>query len=247
MQMPLARWTEDVYVALAAPWQNTIIGGWKNATWAWQHYIALGHVQTENERLQQENERLQHQLQAQSEIVFENERLRQMLGFQREHNDLQWIYAEVIAIAPSPAFHSIRLNRGSLDGVVLGNAILSPQGVVGRVVGLTEHTAEVMLLVDNNSSLDVLIQRSRTRARIRGQGTREQFSLEIEYLPRTADVVPGDVLVSGGLSKTFPKGLIVGYVTHTTKPNFGLYQQGKARPAVHFTQLESVWILKTPP
>lgn len=213
-------------------------------------YAALVGVGRQNEELRAQVGRLNAQLGHLQEAGRENERLRGLLGARIElHQALgagRTLFAEVVATAPSPLFRSVRLNRGSKDGVVLGAAVLSDGGVVGRIAAVAAHSADVMLLTDAQSSADALVQRSRTRVRVRGRGGDAGLHMDAQYLERTADVQPGDVLMTSGLGLTFPKGLIVGRIDAVERRAFGLYQRAQVRPAVDFARLEEVLVLLPP-
>lgn len=206
-------------------------------------YIALVGVAEENTTLTVENHRLRAALVQREEDHLENIRLRRLLGVRHRLAGLCARTARVVATSPSPLFRSVRIDRGSASGVVLGAAVLTDEGVVGRVAALASHTADVMLLVDANSSVDVLVQRTRARARVRGLGDDVSMGLQVEYLARTADIEPGDILVTSGIGSVFAKGLAVGKASVVEQSAFGLYQDVSLVPAVNFGRLEDVLVV----
>lgn len=236
---------DKVVVYISTPVAIAVVATLDTVTSVWHHYIGLTNLQEENDRLKAENAQLRSDLAAREEQTHENERLRLMVGLRERAPEVKMVFAQVIGTSPSPTFRSLRIDRGSRDGVEMGAAVVSHEGVVGRVAGLTEDTADVMLLVDNNSSTDVLVQRTRARARIRGLGGDDGLNIEVQYLARTADVDPGDVLITSGLSKAFPKGLVVGRVMSVERRAFGLYQRATVQPSVDFSRLESVMVILT--
>ncbi len=209
----------------------------------WHRYVALVGVQQENDRLRAENAGLKHELAASEEQRLENGRLRRLVGLKERAPQLQTVFAHVIAGSPTPLFRSMRIDRGSQDGVKLGAAVVADEGVVGRVAAVNAQWADVMLLVDANSSTDVLVQRTRARARVRGTGSDVHLGLQVEYLARSADVEPGDILISSGTGTVFPKGLRVGTVMTVERGAFGLYQNARVEPSVDFGRLESVLVV----
>jgi hypothetical protein len=146
-------------------------------------------------------------------------------------------------MSPSPVFQSVRIDAGRHDGVTLGAAVVNYQGVIGRIAAVGEFHSDVMLLVDGNSSMDVLVQRTRARARVRGFGDDNHLGVEVQYFARTADVEPGDVLVTSGLGDVFPKGLRVGRVVSVERRAFGLYQHASVVPSVDFARLEMAMVI----
>lgn len=234
---------DHLVVRLSAPVQWAVVASLDGVVHVWQQYIALIGVRDENLRLRGEVRAL-----TQSNLEFK-EQLQQLYDLQRlmrVRTDLQannTVHAQIIAASPTALFRSVRIDRGRDDGLRLGAAVLSHDGVVGRIAALGTTSADVMLLIDANSSADVLVQRTRARARVRGRGADKDFALDAEYLGRVADVEPGDVLVTGGLGRTFPKGLPVGKVTGIERRAFGLYQRAIVEPAVNFAQLEQVLVV----
>jgi rod shape-determining protein MreC len=101
----------------------------------------------------------------------------------------------------------------------------------------------VRLVVDAGSGVDVLVQRTGARGFVRGSGDDRKYACSVEYMQRTDEVEVGDLLVTSGVGRRFPKGIPVGTVTHVVKRDFGIYQQVIASPAVDFSRLEEVLIV----
>lgn len=228
---------------VAAPVQWVIVSSLDFVAGLWHRYLALVHVQDDNDALRGENLRLTAALAQAAEQAHENERLRLLLGLRERAPEVRMVFAQVIATSPSPLFRSLRIDRGRQDGIEVGAAVVSHAGIVGRVAALGDHFADIMLLTDANSSTDVLVQRTRARARVRGQGGDDGYAIEAQYLARTADVEPGDVLITSGLSRVFPKGLVAGRVISVERRAFGLYQRAMVAPNVDFSRIEAVMVI----
>jgi len=234
---------DRVIVAVSAPIQWLTAATLDGVDGLWHRYVALMGVERENEQLRDDNARLKRDLAAREEQRIENGRLRLLVGLKQHAPEVKMIHARVIATAPTPLFRSLRIDKGSDDGLQLGAAVVNEDGVVGRVAAINKGSADVMLLVDANSSTDVLVQRTRARARVRGTGSDIHLGLNVEYLARAADVEPGDVLVTSGAGTVFPKGLPIGTVMTVERGAFGLYQSAKAEPRVDFGKVESVLVV----
>ena len=232
-------WLDRVVIGLTAPIQSLIEGSVDGVTGLWSDYFYLVGVRQENRKLKIENRKMQRELSERSEDIFENQRLRSLLQMQRKTPRVNYVVGEVISISPNPLFRSIRINQGSSDGLVEGLAVINQAGVVGRVKAVTSEYADIILLVDVNNSLDIVVQRTRARARVRGSGDDRFMGIQVERLARTAKVEPGDVLVTSGVGDRFPTGIPVGQVTSVQKSKFGLYQEVTVEPTVDFGQLES--------
>ena len=232
-------------VWVSYPVQWTVLAGLDGVASIWNSYIALVDVHEDNQTLKSQNDKLRLQLIEMEEYKVEALRLRKELAMQAQFAKLNILSAQVIGISPSPLFRSIRINVGTMDGVKLGQAVLSAQGVVGRVAATSWKHADVMLIVDGNSSVDVFVQRSRVRARVRGIGRDDGMGLEFEYLTRTADIEPGDIVLASGLGSVYPKGFLLGRVLKVKSRAFGLHQDAIVEPAVDFSSLETVSVVVT--
>jgi rod shape-determining protein MreC len=186
--------------------------------------------------LRLENERLRQQ-------QLENDRLRKLLGLVEATPARRWRAARVIGVGMGPAgFQTLTLDRGSDDGVDRGMAVLVVDGAVGRVRAVTGHTAEVLLVIDRNSSVAVRVERTRARANVRGAGRPD--AARLDYALRAEDMIEGDRLVTAGTDGIFPKGLLVGTVTRIDRRAHGLFQAAEVIPAVDPTRLEEVLVIE---
>jgi rod shape-determining protein MreC len=234
---------DQAIVRVSAPIQWLVVRTLDGVSDVWHRYIALIDVRDANLLLHEEVARLTQVNQNLTEQMQQLEALKRLMAVRAQNEGVPMVHAQVIAASPSALFRSIRIDRGRQDGLELGAAVVGHEGVVGRVAALGRTSADVMLLIDANSSADVLVQRTRARARVRGRGADTDFSLDAQYLGRVADVEPGDLLVTGGLGRTFPKGLAVGRVTGIERRAFGLYQRAIVEPSVDFTRLEHVMVV----
>ncbi|MBC7792943.1 MAG: rod shape-determining protein MreC [Clostridia bacterium] len=230
-------------VTVSAPFQWVVRVTVESVISGAHHYVYLVGTEEENLLLNEEVGRLRGQIASNEENRLETERLRGLLGVRERAHSTSMVHARVVAMASSPLFRSVRIDRGSSDGVRVGAAVVNADGVVGRVAAVATSYSDVMLLVDANSSTDVLVQRTRARARVRGFGGDQALGIQVEYLSRTSDVQPGDILITSGVGEVFPKGLRVGRVIGTETRAFGLYQNATIDPAVDVGKLEDVLVV----
>jgi rod shape-determining protein MreC len=227
---------------LLSPWPRAfhwIVGSIRSVL---QNYILLVNLQEENRRLQEEVRRLQRENDDLTESAQAVERLRRLLSL-KERIPTAMISGEVIAYSPSALFRTIIINKGERDGVRKGMPVVTWEGVIGRVMRISSRSAVVLLLVDRNSEVDVVVQRTRTRGIVEGGGETHCFLL---YVPRTEDIQVGDHIVTSGLEGIFPKGLSVGEVVKVVKKDYGLFQDVEVSPSAHFLRLEEVMVVATP-
>jgi rod shape-determining protein MreC len=203
------------------------------------NYDTLAGFRGENERLRKRVQTLEVEWQRLLEAEATNRRLQQLLDFRSELPGGA-ITATIIASSATSWFQSCVLNKGSADGVRKGMAVVTPLGVVGKVVTVTGRTAKVLLLTDPNSGIDVLVQRTRSRGIVSGS---LESGTVLKYMKRSEDVQEGDRLVTSGLDTVFPKGLLVGTVIKVRKQNRGLFQSVEVWPAVHAERVEEVLVV----
>ncbi len=232
-----------VAIALIAPFQNAVVGTVRFARDVWHHYFMLVGVSRENEELRRALSRAReknHQLQ---EVALSNRRLRSLLAFQKA-SKRRAVAAEVIGTDPSPWFKSIIIDKGKRDGLTKSLPVVVPDGVVGQVVEVATFYSRVLLIVDQNSAVDALVQRSRARGIVAGAA---DSGCTFKYVLRKHDVQVGDAVITSGLDGVFPKGLRVGQVSGVVKRTAGIFQEVTVAPYADFETLEEVLVILNPP
>jgi rod shape-determining protein MreC len=216
---------------------------------AWQGYADLRGVRKSNEELQKEVATLEFLLQQRQNEADEATRLRKLLDL-RPLLPLETIAAEVTSRDGAPWFRTITVDKGTDAGVTLNAPVLSATGVVGRVVAVGPGAAKVQLLLDRDCGVAVTVERTRATALVKGQvGFADSGTVELglKYLPSLAEIGAGDVIVTSGLDRIYPKGLVVGRVKSLGSPS-GLFREGATvLPAVEFSTLEEVLIAGSRP
>ena len=208
----------------------------------WSGYIALRQVQQENNALKQELQTLQVRWQEERAEAQRTDNLRQLLEL-RERANLDTVAAEVIAGAASPDFKTVTIDKGSSESLDTDMAVISPAGVVGRIILPSRRASKVQLLIDRNAAAGALIERTRVQGVVVGIG---DGMLRMQYVPGTADVKTGDLVVTSGIDGIYPKGFVIGTIDHADR-GAGAYHEIVIRPAVDFSRLEEVLIVRTPP
>jgi len=213
----------------------------------WGDYIYLVDVREDNTRLVSQNARLQERVRKLEALEEENRRLRRLLEL-RGSLKADIVSAQVIGKNTNEFFRVTRvtLDREARD-IGPNLPVLSPDGVVGTTLKSAGDTVDVRLVVDAGSGVDIVVQRTGARGFVRGTGDETKYACSVEYVQRTDEVEVGDLLVTSGVGRRFPKGIPVGKVTQVVKRDFGIYQQVYAAPAVDFSRLEEVLIVASPP
>ena len=173
-----------------------------------------------------------------SEILLENERLREALNFKRLQSPTS-VMTQVIGKESSPSSSTITINKGSKDGIDKGMAVITSAGVVGRVLTVLPGTSKVMLITDPGSTLAVRVMRNREEGLLEGKLDR----CALKYVSFYADIQEGDLLVTSGLDGIYPKGLPVATVVKVTKHEATAFQNVVAETAVSLSRLEEALVL----
>ncbi len=224
--------------------QRVVAGAVGGLSGGWQRYVALRDAEDENAALRARVMALEVELQQQRALARRGERLEQLLAVSRAL-PFRTLAAEVIAGDATAWFSTIAINRGSADGVTTDLAVVSPRGVVGRVLGRpSTHAARVQLLVDRNAGAGALVERTRAGGVVVGE--EGDGRLRMDFVSNLADVVVGDVVVTSGVDGIYPKGLVIGEVVDVA-PGQGLYKVIHVVPSVDFSSIEEVLVVLDPP
>jgi len=231
-----------VTLSLVAPFQEIVIRWIRFNENIWSHYFYLVTAAKENKRLKQTLAGAEAKLNQYEELTLANQRLRQLLDF-KQTTTREVIAAEVISRDPSPWFKTVVINKGKNDGVEKGYPVVMSEGIVGQIIEISKNYAKVLLLIDRNSAVDGMVQRSRARGVVKG-GAEAQCMFE--YLLRKHDVSVGDMIVTSSLDGVYPKGLSIGKVVTVDRPHAGIFQRVAVAPFVDFEKLEEVVVMMPP-
>jgi rod shape-determining protein MreC len=213
----------------------------------WESYVYLVDVKSDNERLAYDNARLREQVHLLEQKETENRELRRLLQL-RESLPGDLVSAQVIGKDFTEFFRVTRvvLDRGSRN-IRPHMPVVSPDGVVGAVLRVAGDAVDIQLSVDAAFGVDVEDERTKARGFVRGTGDPTRYSCKVESVDSRDEVEIGDLLVTSGKGKWFPKGLPVARVTKVVKREPGRDQEIEASPTVNFSRLDAVLILVGPP
>ncbi len=220
-------------------------GKWadRKAGLLWNRYVSLVETEKENALLREELEALKLELIRLREQAAEQQLLASLL----ELSPLDgWdaFGARIIAhqIGPNAVLQTVFINKGRADGVSRDQPVITPDGVVGRVLKASSHFSSVLLLTDPNSYIPVLGQKSRTRAITRGQGRGEP--LQVNHVPKNELLFSEELLVTSGLADIYPKGLPVARITRIEISELSLFKKVLSGALVDPFRLEGVLVLQ---
>ncbi|MCB0078216.1 MAG: rod shape-determining protein MreC [Anaerolineales bacterium] len=206
-----------------------------------------------------ENEALQEQLNAVSlvnveltELVRENEQLRELLAYKEEHPASILLTAEVVANeAPAAVIgaevsnlaRAIRINQGTESGVGVGMAVVTSRGLVGHVTAAGRGWSKVVLVLDTTSSVSAVTQQSGAMGIVQGTDT----GIVMRHIPHEERVEPGDVVMTAGLSGSVPPDIVIGTVESVERGDINPSQEAVIRPNVDFDNLNYVFVIRSFP
>jgi rod shape-determining protein MreC len=228
-----------VVLEVAAPVQNILNASVKSVSDAWSSYLFLVGIEEENKNLKKKINELNAQSLLYQEGYLEAQRLRNLLALKDDYN-FKIVTARVIGREQVTLSKTILINKGTAHGLSAGMPVLAGSGLVGRVIDVSWHAAKILLLIDESSNIDAIVQRNRAQGIIRGAGSRGYI---LKYISKTQDVEEGDVIISSGIGGVFPKGMMIGQVNHVDQQEAGLFLKINVAPSVDFSKLEEVLVL----
>jgi rod shape-determining protein MreC len=174
------------------------------------------------------------------EKINELDRLKKLLNFKEAYN-FKTIACNVIARNISNYVKFFIIDRGYKDNIELNDAIISYEGLVGKVIEIFPHSAKVQIILNVNSNVSIMNSRTRTTGILFGDG---KGGLLVDYYDRLDKVKRGDIIISSGLGGVYPKGIPIGIVTEKILSDTGVFQKLKIKPNVNFYKLENVLVVK---
>jgi rod shape-determining protein MreC len=206
----------------------------------WSDYIDLRHVRQQNKDLQQQLERMRLEEAAISEDALEGRRLQAMLGF-RESYVGSTVAAQVIGASGSEQMHVLTIDKGSRDGLRPDMAVITQDGVVGKLRDVFPATSEVLEINDQSSGAGVLLASTRIRAILRGTLAGR---VQIGNLTADSRIQPGEQVLTSGGDQVYPRGLPVGVVESIAPdPDHQPYTAIRVKPAVNLDRVEEVLVI----
>lgn len=236
---PILEKVEGMVVSLTAPGLQSLRYVGRTLAGVWEGYFHLVGVQKENSALRRRLQEYEQKELRYQEALHTLTRLEALLDLKRQVG-LPVTGARVIAYDPSLWSRCALLDQGQAHGVKRGQPVLAAEGIVGRIVQVFPHYSKVMLIVDRSSGADAMVQRTRVRGILQGKGGNRCF---LGYVPKSADVQAGDLVLASGLGGVFPKGQVFGKIREANKKTPGVFQEIEVTPAVDLSALEEVVVV----
>ena len=204
----------------------------------WHDYVNLRGVREENRQLKQQIQQLRIEQTRLSEDAGQAHRLQALLGF-KEQFISQTVAAQVIGTSGSEQSRSVYIDKGSRNGIKQDMAVITADGVVGKVLRVFASSSQVLLINDQTSGVGAILEKSRLQGVLRGTVNGE---VVLEKVMSDEPVQPGEKVLTSGGDQIFPKGLVVGAIT-TVAPGSDLFLKIQVRPEADLTRLEEVLVI----
>lgn len=226
--------------ATVTPFERLFHGGGLNVRHFWSSYVDLRHTRQQNRDLESEVARLREEQAAFAEDARQGRRVQALLGFQQQYIS-STVAAQVVGTSGSDRSRLVYIDKGSKDGLKPDQAVITPDGVVGKLRDVWAHTAQLLLINDPTAGAGVILESTRIRGIIRGTGG---GGVEIDNLTADSRIKPGEPVITSGGDGVFPRGLPVG-VIESIRPDPGHqpYTAIAIKPAADLARLEEVLVI----
>ncbi len=230
----------DLLTMVTAPVQTGLARASRATFGLWATYLDWKNVRAENHRLREEVQDLRVRALRVSDTDVENQRLRRLLGLQ-EKLPLTTLSGEIIGREWGGWIRSLTVNRGRGDNIPRLSAVLSPDGLVGRIVDVRPGASIVQVLTDPASTVGAHVLRTRTPGIVEGD---PRGTLRFKFMARDgASIQNGDVLVTAGQGGLFPRGIPIGTVRAIDNRGAALFHYAELTPAVDYARVDEVLLV----
>ncbi len=226
--------------SLVSPPERLIHASGMGIAGAWQNYLDLRHVRQQNQDLQKTIDRMRLEQAALLEDARQGQRLQALLQFQEKYI-YKTMAAQIIGTSGSNQSHVVYLDKGSSEGLARDMAVITPDGIVGKVREVYPHSAQVLLINDQTSGAGVILETTRIRGILRGNASGQP---QIVGIMSDNRIKPGEKVLTAGGDEIFPRGLPVGEVAKVVRdPERDSFIDVILKPAAQLDRLDEVLVL----
>ena len=227
------------------PLQSVVYKGTNGIKETLDFFLNFSEVKAQNKELVNKNEELQNELSTYSDLKEENDRLRKVLDFAEERNNYNYIACDIITHSGGGYLDGYVVNKGKNDNIQKGMIVISGQGLVGQVTSVGNTESIVQSLVNENISVSVMVESTRDATGfIKGYKDSQNRNLAKVYdLPMESEVKEGDVIMTSGIGRLYPKEIRIGEVISVEEDKVMVMKNAVVKPYVDFNKLEELFIV----
>lgn len=208
-------------------------------------FLNFSEVKLENEELKKKNTKLANELIEYESLKDEVERLREALNFTESKNNYKYVGVNIIGYSGNSLSDGYIIDKGSNDGIDKNMVVVSSKGLVGKVTKVSSNFAVVQSILNENIAVAVMDQQTREATGVlQGLSDKKDNNMTVVYnLPISSDVKEGDIIITSGLGKIYPKEIPVGTVVSVEEDNVKVMKSAVVEPFVNFNELEELFVV----
>lgn len=208
-------------------------------------FLNFSEVKLENEELKEKNTKLANELIEYESLKDEVERLREALNFTESKNNYNYVGVNIIGYSGSSLSDGYIIDKGSNDGIAKNMVVVSSKGLVGKVTKVSSNFAIVQSILNENIAVAVMDQQTREATGVlQGLSDKKDNNMPVVYnFPINSDVKEGDIIITSGLGKIYPKEIPVGTVVSVEEDNVKVMKSAVVEPFVNFNELEELFVV----
>jgi rod shape-determining protein MreC len=236
---------EKVAVEITAPFQKLFTNAFNATRKMWYRYFDLVNTHKQNLLLRDEIYSLKAENYFYKERLATYQRLEKLFQL-TDITEKKVTAAQVIGWDPSGLFNAVIIDKGWTSDLTVNMPVINADGVVGRIISVSKNFSKVLLLIDQNSAVDCVTQRSRASGIVKGLSSKTiTYEPSMNYVSKLSDIEVGDEVITSGIGGIFPKGIPVGQVIDVKTPPDELFMEVKIKPSADFSRLEEVLVILT--
>ena len=208
-------------------------------------FLNFSEVKLENEELKKKNTKLANELIEYESLKDEVERLREALNFTESKNNYKYVGVNIIGYSGNSLSDGYIIDKGSNDGIDKNMVVVSSKGLVGKVTKVSSNFAIVQSILNENIAVAVMDQQTREATGVlQGLSDKKDNNMTVVYnLPISSDVKEGDIIITSGLGKIYPKEIPVGTVVSVEEDNVRVMKSAVVEPFVNFNEVEELFVV----
>jgi len=238
----ISRKTGNIFFTVFSPIEKFFIGAGNRVVNFFEIILSIKDLSKENAELQKKNSELESEITKLKELERENEILREGLKI-AEKNQFNLEFAWIVGKDTQSPQEWVLINRGAKDGIEKDMSVISEEmGLVGKVAEVMDDFSKVMLILNKESMVAAIIEGERSQGLVKKE---EKGKLFMDFIPRNEKLEIGQRIITSGMDKIFPKGILIGKIETIDLSQNQLFQKVIIAPAVDFSKLEEVFIIKS--